>query len=126
MEEKQMYMKLLCAFASSWQKLSDSINNFLFLIDLNPEINMKNLSIKLRLTFIALTCLLAISSYGQPVVGLDNWFNNEVNAKTKKPFHYLWTDTENSAKSGGDIWKPLLRVFRKLRGSSDCSLFSYI
>jgi len=32
----------------------------------------------------------------QPVVGLDNWFNHETNAKTGKPFHYLWTDTENS------------------------------
>jgi hypothetical protein len=30
----------------------------------------------------------------QPVVGLDTWFNHETNAKTGKPFHYLWTDTE--------------------------------
>ena len=26
-------------------------------------------------------------------VGLDNWFNNETNAKTGLPFHYLWSDT---------------------------------
>ena len=29
----------------------------------------------------------------QPVVGLDNWYNCEVNVKTGIPFHYLWTDT---------------------------------
>lgn len=35
----------------------------------------------------------------QPVVGLDNWFNRETNAKTGQPFHYLWTDTANSGYS---------------------------
>lgn len=35
----------------------------------------------------------------QPVVGLDNWYNHESNAKTGKPFHYLWTDTEFSGYS---------------------------
>ena len=33
------------------------------------------------------------SAFSQPVVGLDYWYNNETNAKTGKPFHYLWTDT---------------------------------
>jgi unsaturated rhamnogalacturonyl hydrolase len=37
--------------------------------------------------------------FSQPVVGLDNWFNHEINAKTGKPFHYLWTDTEFSGFS---------------------------
>jgi unsaturated rhamnogalacturonyl hydrolase len=37
----------------------------------------------------------------QPVVGLDNWYNREVNAKTGIPFHYLWTDT---AFSGYSRW----------------------
>jgi unsaturated rhamnogalacturonyl hydrolase len=37
----------------------------------------------------------------QPVVGLDNWFNRETNAKTGQPFHYLWTDT---AFSGYSQW----------------------
>jgi hypothetical protein len=42
----------------------------------------------------------------QPVVGLDNWFNRETNAKTGQPFHYLWTDTEFSGYSRwGDIFK---------------------
>jgi len=33
------------------------------------------------------------SAFSQPVVGLDYWYNHETNAKTGKPFHYLWTDT---------------------------------
>jgi unsaturated rhamnogalacturonyl hydrolase len=40
------------------------------------------------------------------VVGLDNWYNRETNAKTGQPFHYLWTDTENSGYSQwGDLFK---------------------
>ena len=45
--------------------------------------------------FITLAC------QAQPVVGLDNWYNREVNAKTGTPFHYLWTDT---AFSGYSRW----------------------
>jgi unsaturated rhamnogalacturonyl hydrolase len=46
------------------------------------------------------------SSSAQPVVGLDNWFNHETNVKTGQPFHYLWTDSENSGYSRwGDIFK---------------------
>lgn len=42
----------------------------------------------------------------QPVVGLDNWFNRETNAKTGNPFHYLWTDMEFSGYSQwGEIFK---------------------
>ena len=40
--------------------------------------------------------MLSQTAYGQAVAGLDNWFNRETNAKTGKPFHYLWTDTEFS------------------------------
>jgi len=43
----------------------------------------------------------------QTKVGLDNWFNNETNAKTGKPFHYLWTDT---AFSGYSRWG---KIFEK-------------
>lgn len=43
--------------------------------------------------------LFAQSALSQKVVGLDNWFNHETNAKTGKPFHYLWTDTEFSGYS---------------------------
>jgi hypothetical protein len=42
---------------------------------------------------------IAQNSISQPVVGLDNWYNHETNAKTGKPFHYLWTDTEFSGYS---------------------------
>lgn len=46
------------------------------------------------------------NSFAQPVAGLDNWFNRETNVKTGQPFHYLWTDTENSGYSRwGDIFK---------------------
>jgi hypothetical protein len=49
--------------------------------------------------------LLTLNMSAQPVVGVDNWFNRETNAKTGKPFHYLWTDTENSGYSRwGDIF----------------------
>ncbi len=43
--------------------------------------------------------ILSQNAFGQAVVGLDNWFNRETNAKTGKPFHYLWTDTEWSGYS---------------------------
>ncbi len=46
-----------------------------------------------------MTGLLSGSSLAQQVVGLDNWFNRETNAKTGQPFHYLWTDTEWSGYS---------------------------
>ncbi len=45
------------------------------------------------------------SSFAQ-VVGLDNWYNREVKPLTGKPFHYLWTDNENSGYSQwGDLFK---------------------
>jgi rhamnogalacturonyl hydrolase YesR len=46
------------------------------------------------------------NSVAQPVVGLDNWFNRETNAKTGQPFHYLWTDKEFSGYARwGEIFK---------------------
>jgi unsaturated rhamnogalacturonyl hydrolase len=55
----------------------------------------------LRLLFISLilSSFFIQNAVSQPVVGLDNWFNHEINAKTGKPFHYLWTDTEFSGFS---------------------------
>jgi len=38
-------------------------------------------------------------SFSQPIVGLDNWFNRETNAKTGQLYHYLWADTEWSGYS---------------------------
>lgn len=40
-----------------------------------------------------------LGSFAQETVGLDNWFNHEVNAKTGKIYHYTWDDTENSGFS---------------------------
>jgi hypothetical protein len=54
---------------------------------------------------ILLSAFLVHDLSSQPVVGLDNWYNHETNAKTGKPYHYLWTDTENSGYSRwGDIF----------------------
>jgi hypothetical protein len=52
----------------------------------------------LTITASILLFSLSQTTTGQ-VIGLDNWFNNEIHAKTKKPFHYLWTDTEFSGYS---------------------------
>ncbi len=39
-------------------------------------------------------------------VTLDNYYNNEFNNKTGKPFHYLWSDTAMSGFSQlGDVFK---------------------
>jgi unsaturated rhamnogalacturonyl hydrolase len=53
--------------------------------------------------FLSLTVFGFISqnAISQPVIGLDNWYNREVNVKTGIPFHYLWTDT---AFSGYSRW----------------------
>jgi unsaturated rhamnogalacturonyl hydrolase len=55
------------------------------------------------LAFTAFFFMLLIShdSVSQTVVGLDNWYNKETNAKTSMPFHYLWSDT---AFSGYSKW----------------------
>ena len=48
----------------------------------------------------------AENALAQPVVGLDNWYNREINVKTGSPFHYLWTDREFSGYSQwGEIFK---------------------
>jgi unsaturated rhamnogalacturonyl hydrolase len=64
---------------------------------ISKTINMK----KLNLLAVALIVFIfsSFNANSQPVIGLDNWFNHETNAKTGKPFHYLWTDTENSGYS---------------------------
>ena len=62
----------------------------------------------MRLTFILLILIGVFSSslFSQTVVGLDNWFNHETDAKSGNPFHYLWTDTAFSGYSKwGEIFK---------------------
>jgi hypothetical protein len=51
------------------------------------------------LVSIAVFLLFSQNILSQPVVGLDNWYNREINARDGKPFHYLWTDTVNSGYS---------------------------
>lgn len=46
-----------------------------------------------------LSILFLVQLSNAQVVGLDNWYNHETNAKTGLPFHYLWTDTNNSGYS---------------------------
>jgi len=58
-----------------------------------------------KMNFLFFSLILSVfighNLYSQPVVGLDNWYNHEINAKTGKPYHYLWTDT---AFSGYSRW----------------------
>jgi unsaturated rhamnogalacturonyl hydrolase len=54
------------------------------------------------------------------VVGLDNWYNRETNAKTGQPFHYLWTDTENSGYSQwGDLFKKYGATLETIEQAAD-------
>jgi hypothetical protein len=67
---------------------------------------IKSKKVRIILTVTVTLLLITVSQIvNSQVVGLDNWFNNEINAKTKKPFHYLWTDTEFSGYSQwGDMF----------------------
>jgi unsaturated rhamnogalacturonyl hydrolase len=56
----------------------------------------KNFKGNLILMLLVISGFIFQNATSQPVVGLDNWYNHETNAKTGKPFHYLWTDTEFS------------------------------
>jgi hypothetical protein len=67
--------------------------------------------------------IIAADSPAQTVIGLDNWYNRETNAKTGQPFHYLWTDTENSGYSRwGDIFKSRGAVLTTLEKPDSKSL----
>jgi len=59
----------------------------------------KTLIMSLIILVLTLSGLISQNAISQPVVGLDNWYNRETNVKTGKPFHYLWTDTEDSGYS---------------------------
>jgi len=49
---------------------------------------------------------LAIVSFAQKTVGLDNWYNHETNPKTGKIFHYTWEDEQMSGFSQlGDLFE---------------------
>jgi len=63
--------------------------------------NRNNLKRYLIFLLLIICAFITQNAISQPVVGLDNWYNREVNAKTGIPFHYLWTDT---AFSGYSRW----------------------
>lgn len=60
-----------------------------------------------KLSLILIFCI-AFSAIGfaQKTVGLDNWYNYEINAKTGKVYHYTWDDEAMSGFSQlGDVFK---------------------
>jgi unsaturated rhamnogalacturonyl hydrolase len=60
--------------------------------------------------------MISINATAQPKVILDNYYNNEFNNKTGKPFHYLWTDTAMSGFSQlGDLFKQQGAVINTLK-----------
>jgi hypothetical protein len=60
----------------------------------NHQKNMVKLLISAACLFLGISTTTA-----QKVVGLDNWFNHETDAKSGKVFHYTWNDTINSGFS---------------------------
>jgi len=67
---------------------------------------MKSPFITLKFVIAAVIFFSSNISYSQKTVGLDNWFNHEINPKTGKVYHYTWDDTSNSGFSQfGDIFK---------------------
>lgn len=75
---------------------TETTNYIQIVMLINPNFRLKAL-----FTIPFLVFLLSVKTFSQPVVGLDNWFNHETDAKTGMPFHYLWTD---SAFSGYSRW----------------------
>lgn len=51
------------------------------------------------LLFCLIASIFCVSESFSQVVGLDNWYNHETNAKTGKIYHYTWDDTANSGFS---------------------------
>ena len=67
---------------------------------------MKQNYFSLKAIILLVLCAITLDGFTQKVVGLDNWYNHETNAKTGKIFHYTWDDTENSGFSQlGDLFK---------------------
>jgi len=67
------------------------------------------------LTAIFVCCALS-TVFGQKQVVIDNYYNNEWDAKTGKPFHYLWEDTAMSGFSQlGDLFKNAGAVISTLK-----------
>lgn len=70
------------------------------------SLNRNKRQFSYRILLVALGMMLNPALSPAQVVGVDHWYNRETNAKTNQPFHYLWTDTENSGYSQwGDLFK---------------------
>jgi len=78
-------------------------------------------SLCFRSLAIALLLVFFISPFSAnaQVVGLDNWYNRET-TKAGQPFHYLWTDTENSGYSQwGELFKKQGATLTTLEQAAD-------
>lgn len=65
-------------------------------------------------------CAITVESFSQKTVGLDNWYNHEINVKTGKIFHYTWDDTENSGFAQlGDLFKSKGAALRTIEVKAD-------
>lgn len=78
---------------------------------------MKYLRLFFSLIILFSTLLLA----AQKKVVIDNYFNNEISATTKQPFHYLWEDTALSGYSQlGAIFKENGALLATLKEKPTC------
>jgi hypothetical protein len=69
---------------------------------------------------LVLSLLFATQISFAQVVGLDHWYNRETKPLTGKPFHYLWTDTENSGYSQwGDLFRKQGATLSTLEAAAD-------
>ena len=67
---------------------------------------MKSIKLKIGLPLLVAGLFTLFQGNAQTRVTLDNYYNQETNPHTGKPFHYLWSDQENSGFSQwGDIFR---------------------
>jgi unsaturated rhamnogalacturonyl hydrolase len=71
-------------------------------------------------SFLPLLFILLNNLNAQQVVGLDNWFNHETNAKTGKIFHYTWKDSLDSGFSQlGGLFESKGALLATVKGAPD-------
>ncbi len=70
---------------------------------------------KKKITTILIILSFALG-YAQKKVVLDNFYNNEFNSITGKPYHYLWEDTEQSGFSKfGELFRNQAAIISTLK-----------
>jgi unsaturated rhamnogalacturonyl hydrolase len=87
-------------------KLDQTLLNFFFKL---------SAMLKLISSLFAIACFCGMQA--QIVVGLDNWYNAEISSETGYPYHYLWSDMDDSGYSRwGDIFKSkgagIVRIYK--------------